>query len=220
MANCTRKIIARRRAFSLLEVVVAIAIFAIGMMAVVGLFTPVARSVGTSADLEAAARVADALRAKLQSMPANDVVALLKQSTGAGHALTEADARPDYNPTADAQILFASRDGSKIGGYNDTALWGPRTAALNPDREKYFEIALIRNEALTPLPVPAAEGEATPPDPAATAYLIAYTARLRWPAFVRDGATNAIQVGNNPAATVRFDHSMKQVMFVTGSVTR
>lgn len=209
-----------QRAFSLLEVVVAAAVFAIGMMAVVALFTPVARSVSTSADVEAATRVVDALRTKLQTMRPEDVIALLKNATGTGHELTDAEARPDYNPTTDPQVLFASRDGAKIGAYGDTSLWGVRTAALNPDREKYFEIVLIRNEALTPRAAPPVEGEATPPDPDATAHLIAFTIRLRWPAFAREGATSAIQVGSNPTGTVRFDHSMKQVLFVAGSVTR
>jgi len=48
--------------FSLIEVVVAVAIFAIGMVSVVGLFAPVARSVAASSDAEAAARVAEAVR--------------------------------------------------------------------------------------------------------------------------------------------------------------
>ena len=210
----------RRRGFSLLEVVVAVAIFGVGMLAVVGLFTPVAKSVSTSSDLESAARVADALRVKLQTMRVEDVIALLKKSSGTGHELSAADARPDYNPAADAQVLFANRDGSIIAGYND-AIWGPRTATSNPDREKYYEIALIRNEALSPLAAAAEEGATEPPpDPDATAFLIAYTARLRWPSFVREGPNGAAQFGANPTSTVRFDHSLKQVLFVSGSVTR
>lgn len=212
----------RGRAFTLLEVVVAIGIFAIGMMAIVGLFAPVARSVGGSAEAEVAARVADGLRAKLQAMPVSEVVALLKKSNGTRHELTDADNRPDYNPGNDVQVLFASRDGAKIGTYSDP-MWGTRTPTFNPDRDKFFEIALIRNEVLSPLAAPASDGT-DPAAPAAnpddTAFLIAYTARLRWPSFLPEGATGAIQVGSNPTAPVRFDHSMKQVMFFTGAVTR
>lgn len=210
----------RRGGFSLLEVVVAVGIFAVGMMAVVGLFTPVARSVSGSAEAETAARVADALRAKLQAMPVADVIALLKKSNGTRHELTDADGRPDYDPTKDAQVLFASRDGSKIGTYADV-VWGARSVQFNPDRDKYFEVALIRNETLTPLATTqSADLDATPVNPDDTAFLIAYTARLRWPMFVPEGAAGAMQVGSNPTGTVRFDHSMKQVMFFTGAVTR
>lgn len=196
----------------------AVGIFAVGMLAVVGLFAPVARSVGGSADAEAAARAADALRVKLQAMPFADVAALLKKSNGARHELTDADGRSDYNPAADAQILFANRDGSKVGTYSDP-VWIDPVTRRNSDAEKYFEIALVRNEALSPLATPAPEGE-PPADPDATAFLLAYTARLRWPAFVKDGGTGAVQVGSNPAAPVRFDHSAKQVMFFTGAITR
>lgn len=214
---------AGRPAFSLLEVVVAVGIFAVGMLAVVGLFTPVAKSVVSTTDAAVAAQVADALRTKLQTMPAADVIALLKNANGASHELTAEDARPDYNPTTDSKVLFANRDGSKIGGYTDP-VWGTRTATFNPDREKYFEIALVRNETLTPRTLPPV-GETTEPteppaDPDASAFLIAFTARLRWPMFIPDGVSGAIQVGSNTSNTVRFDHGQKQVMFFTGSVTR
>lgn len=216
---------ASRGAFTLLEVIVATGIFAVGMLAVVGLFTPVARSVGTSADAAAASRVADALRIKLQTLPPQDVIALLKNANNSRHELTDADQRSDYDPTKDAQILFASRDGTKIAAYAD-AVWGSRTPILNPDRDKYYEIALVRNEVLTPrataVEAPPAGDTTTepPPDPDTTAYLIAYTARLRWPAFIPEGASNAIQVGSSPTGNVRFDHSQKQVMYFSGSITR
>ena len=56
----------RRTAFSLIEVVAAVGIFAIGMVAVIGLFAPVAKSVGSLADAEAATNVAGLLTARLQ----------------------------------------------------------------------------------------------------------------------------------------------------------
>ena len=199
----------------------AVGIFAAGMLGVVALFTPVARSVSASADGEAAARVADALKMKLQSMPFLDVTALLKVSNGARHALTDTDARSDYNPATDAQILFASRDGGKVGVYADP-VWIDPVTNRNSDREKFFEIALIRNETLSPPVVgaPPSEEEPAPANPDATAFMLAYTARVRWPAFVKEGGAGAIQVGSNPSAGLRFDHSGKQVLFFTGSVTR
>jgi uncharacterized protein (TIGR02598 family) len=209
-----------KRAFSLIEVVVAVGIFAVGMVAIVGLFTPVARWVSSSSDADAATRVADALRTKLQAMPFGEVIALLKNTTGSGHEVSAADARGDYNPAADPQIVFASRDGSKVGVYADS-VWNDPATEQNTDREKFFEIALIRNDALSPRPIATepVEGE-TPVDPDATAFVLAYIARVRWPAFVNVGGAGAVQVGSNPSGTVRFDHSSKQVMFFTGAVTR
>ncbi|MBC7366067.1 MAG: hypothetical protein H7343_04520 [Undibacterium sp.] len=207
-------------AFSLLEVVVAIGIFALGIVAVIALFAPAAKSVSANSDTEAAARLATLISGELQRRvapgapsPFASVAALLKKSTAGGHQLTADDAKPDYDIATDPQLLFASRDGTKIGTYADTAVWG----APNSNREKFFEIALIRNESLSPLTDPAATN---PADPDATALLLAYTVRIRWPAFVALSGAGAQQVGANPAGAVRFDHSSKLSLFVTGVVSR
>lgn len=205
------------RAFSLIEVVVAIAIFAFGMVAILGLFAPVARSVSESADAEAAARLADVIRTKLRSLPATEVIALFKNSTSQGHELVDADLRSDYDLTADPQLLFASRDGAKIGLYADP-IWTNPTTRRNWDGEKFFEIALIRNEAISPKP--GSTGAAADAEPDALAAMLAYTVRVRWPAFFADTSTTAVQVGANPNATVRFDHSRKQVLYFAGSILR
>lgn len=197
------------RAFTLIEVVVALAIFTIGMIGVVGLFAPIAKSVTGNSEAEIAARVAGALALRLQAMPFSDVRALLKNATSKGHELTDADAKSDYDISKDAQLLFANRDGSKIGIYSDS-IWIDAATGRNSDREKFFEIALIRNETLSPN------------DPAgdATTNVLAYTARIRWPAYVPDTGTTAVLVGSNPSGTVRFDYSRKQMLFVAGAVTR
>ena len=193
----------------------ALGIFAIGMVAVIGLFSPVAKSVGDSADAEAATRVADLLSVKLQTLGLDAVAPLLKVKTGATtHELTTADATGNYNVAADPKLLFASRDGTKIGRYGDLTLWGvdPATRRAS-DREKYFEIALIRNETISPPPTDTAPDALLP--------VLAYTARVRWPAFVAlAGGTGSVQVGANPISTVPFDHSQKQVLFFSGAVTR
>lgn len=201
----------RPHAFTLLEVVVAVGVFAVGMVAVIGLLTPVARSVGDSADADAAARVADAVRAKLQTMPWATVAGMLKRTTGSGHELTIADNRSDYDLTKDAQLLFASRDGTKVGTYGDATLWLDPVTRRASDREKFFEVALIRNEDLSP-------GSEAFPD--ATAVVLGYTVRIRWPAFIADTATTTVQVGSNPTGSVRFDHSKKQALYFPGAVTR
>ena len=211
---------APRAAFSLIEVVVAIGIFAIGMVAILGLFSPVARSVTSSSDSEIAARVADALRAKLQNTAFDTVAGLLKVSTSAGHELAIADARSDYDLTRDAQLVFANRDGSKIGVYADP-IWIDPATRRNSDREKYFEIALIRNETISPKASTTtnADGTTTTVTPDKTADLLAYTARLRWPAFISDGGTGTVQFGAN-SGTIRFDHGKKQVLYFAGSILR
>jgi prepilin-type N-terminal cleavage/methylation domain-containing protein len=161
------------RAFTLLEVVVAVGIFAIGIIAAIGLFTPVARSVGEAADGEAASRLPDLVRVRLQTLGIDAVAPRLKVRTGAAaHELTTADGSGVYDVARDPQILFASRDGTKIGDYADP-IWIDPAIRQNSDREKYFEIALVRNETLSPR------------DPAsdALAPVLAYTARVRWPSF-------------------------------------
>ena len=110
----------RPKAFSLLEVVAAIGVFAVGMIAVLGLFTPTAKSVGEIADADASSKVASAVRTKLQSLGPAALVPLLKNAKASGHELTEADARPDYDLTKDPQLLFVSRDGTNMFDYFDT----------------------------------------------------------------------------------------------------
>jgi len=208
-----------RSAFSLIEVVVAIGVFAVGMVAVVALFAPVARSVAGSSDAEAAATVAERLRDELARRVAvvgsfAPVVALFKNTTANGsHEVTTADnaSSAATDPRRDTRLLFASRDGSKIAGYTDTAIWG--TGQVN-DAEKYFEITLIRLDALSP--------NTTAAD--ATSPTLAYTARIRWPAFVPDNAPanprRALPAGFNATAAVVFDRSQLQTFHVAGSITR
>jgi prepilin-type N-terminal cleavage/methylation domain-containing protein len=204
--------------FTLLEVVVAIGIFAIGMVAVIGLFGPVAKSVGDIADAEAATHVAELLSFQLQAQEAADLAAgtpfqslvkCLMVSTGKSHQLTLDDTNPNYNvadPAQNQNLMFASRDGTKIGAYSD-AVWG------GTDHDKFFEIALIRNETLSPV----AGDTATPPP-----LVLAYTARVRWPAFVAlAGSPSGFQPGQGaPGAVVPFDYSQKRVLFFAGTVTR
>jgi len=193
----------------------AVGIFAIGMVAVIGLFGPVAKSVGDVADAEAATHVAELLNVKLQTLesadlangaPFQSLAARLLVSTAKSHQLTLDDANPSYDIAADTtHLLFASYDGTKIGAYNDTKTW------TNGDGEKFFEIALIRNETVSP----------NDPVLDAAAPLLAYVARVRWPAFVAlAGSTAAVEVGSNPTGSVKFDYSQKRVLFFAGSVNR
>jgi prepilin-type N-terminal cleavage/methylation domain-containing protein len=208
----------RGRGFNLLEVVAAVGIFAIGMVAVLALFAPVATSVTGLADAEAATKVSEALRAQLQSIrpdPVGAVALLLKSSTTTGHQLTTDNANPNYDISKDTQLLFASRDGTKLAAYGD-ALWtiatGTNTRPHPSDLEKFFEITLIRNEAISP----------NDPTLDASALVLAYTVRVRWPAFVPDptNARDAVIFGSNTGGNVRFDYSQKGVLYFSGTVTR
>lgn len=186
------------------------------MTAVIGLYAPVAKSVGNVADAAIAGNVASVLGDELarRVLPARsfaDVAALLKVADDkGGHQLTAADNNPNAagsDPRTDPQLLFVSRDGSKIGGYADP-VWG------GSDLDKYFEVALMRNEALSP----------NHPENDATASFLVYTARIRWPAFVPDNTLGnlrrALPAGYNPGAALRFDRSQQQVLVIAGSVTR
>jgi type II secretory pathway pseudopilin PulG len=210
-----------RAAFSLIEVVAAVGIFAIGMVGVIGLLAPVTKSIAGVADAEAAARVADAVRARIQAL-GFDQGSLLIQDVA---TLRKNDADPAYNPNAGAahpQVIFGKLTG-EVAVYNPTAkTWRdydysaavsaaavsgpvPRTLA---DVDKFFEIDLIRNETLSPQ-----ANDATAP-------MIAYVIRVRWPAFVATTPTTAVQSGQSAGSQVSFDHSKKQVLFLTGTLLR
>jgi type II secretory pathway pseudopilin PulG len=193
-------------AFSLIEVVAAVAIFSISMVALLGLYTPIAQSVTHSNEAEAAARLTDALLSRLQLLPFDDVTALLKSNA----QLQAQDARGNYNPNdgSDARVIFATVGGE--AGIYDSArkAWIDSTGRLMPDREKFFEIALVRNDTLSPL---------ASDDVAA---FVAFNCRVRWPVFRPNAAGGGIQVGANQAGSVTQDHSRQQVLFFSGAVSR
>jgi prepilin-type N-terminal cleavage/methylation domain-containing protein len=204
-----------RRGFSLLEVVAAVAIFAVGMIGVLALFAPVTKSVASVSEAEAAARIAGAVRARLQAMPFADAAALLADAA----IVRKNDADPAYNPNDGAKhptVLFGKLNG-EIGLYDAAAkTWldtdfskAPPVTKPFSDAEKFFELDLIRNDTLSP-----ADADATAP-------LLAYTLRVRWPAFVATSSSTGVQSAQAPAGSaVAFDHSKKQVLFFTGFVTR
>lgn len=198
-------------AFSLIEVVAAIAIFAIGMVAVLGLFAPVTKSVSANRDAESAARVADAVRARMGTLPFATALALIQASAD----IQKHDADPAYNPNDGKHpaVLFARLNG-EVGVYDATAknwldasLPTPRAFS---DLDKFFEVDLIRNETLSPV----VDESLTP------SALIAYNIRVRWPVFQQTAPGTATQVGAAPGTQVPFDQSRKQVLFFTGSISR
>lgn len=211
-----------RNAFSLIEVVAAVAIFAVGMVAMLGLFAPVTKSVATVGDAEAAARVADAVRARLAALPFDTAVSLI-QTPG---NVRKNDGDGAYNPndgTKHPYVLFGKLNG-EVGVYDRAEVrpnWRDANNQIVANADKFFEIDLIRNETLSPLPKAPAEGEGPVVAPAPVPF-VAYTIRVRWPAFIPQPAGGAVQVGANPGAggPVPFDHSRKQVLFFTGVIRR
>jgi hypothetical protein len=195
-------------------VIAAVAIFAVGMVAVLGLFAPVAKSVSNVGDSEAAIRVADAVRARLQALPFDQILPLIQEVAD----VRRKDGDGAYNPndgTKYPAVLFGKLSG-EIGIYDatesrkawyDSSVPTPQRMA---DADKFFEIDLIRNETLTPK----ADDALAP--------MVAFTIRVRWPAFMASSSGAPVQVGANPAGggQVPFDHSKKQVLFFSGSIMR
>ena len=205
----------RTHGFSLIEVIAAVVIFAIGMVAMLGLFAPITKSVATVSDSESAARVADAVRARLLALGFDRALTLVQETA----VVRRKDADGNYNPN-DGQkypaVIFGKLSGD-VGIYNDTGDsrrdWYD-SAVPTPQRmangDKFFEIDLIRNDALSPK-----AGDAT-------AAMVAFNIRVRWPAFLPSSSGVAVQVGANPGGggAVPYDHSKKSVLFFTGSILR
>jgi uncharacterized protein (TIGR02598 family) len=182
----------RSSAFSLVEVVVAVGIFAISIVAVIGLLGPTNKSVAEVRDSDDATRVVSAIQAELQNISISST-----GFTNVGSYL-QATAPVDpadgvaYTTSYKAYTFYASRDASKIALGNDT-----RVPPIFPDnKQKYFEIVLIRNTTLSP---------STTTDQ--TSGFIAYTMRLRWPAY-------------NPDGSEFTGHTQKNVLLVPGAVHR
>jgi prepilin-type N-terminal cleavage/methylation domain-containing protein len=201
-------------AFSLIEVIAAVVIFAIGMVAALGIFAPVTKSVANVSDAEIGARVADSVRARLQALPFDRALTLIQEVAD----VRKKDGDGTYNPndgTKYPAVIFGKLSGD-IGIYDsgeNRKKWydsSVPTPQVVDDADKYFEVDLIRNETLSPKSADA------------TAAMVAFTMRVRWPAFLRASSGNPVQVGANQAGggPVPFDHSKKQVLFFTGSIQR
>jgi len=192
-----RSSVRRCAGFSLVEVVVAVGIFAISIVAVIGLLAPTSKNVAAVRDTDDAARVISALQGKLQEIAStssgfSNINSYLKDS-----APNPADGTAYGNPTT---ALYSSRDGSRMGLANDNVTFtenGTYVAGREP--QKYFEITLIRNGTLSP----------SNQDLANVGFL-AFTIRLRWPAYVTEGTQ----------LTEFTQHSQKSVLLVPASVHR
>lgn len=201
-----------RKGFSLVEVVVAVGIFALAIVGVIGLLSPTTKAVGDVSDSDAATRVVSIVQSELQAL-ASTSAGWNSFTTGSNAILRLSSevAAYDNNPPSDYSsvpyVLFASKDGGIVGAYSSTKWDGGTT--LEKDGRKFFEIILIRNWSpgdSTADPPIAASGLSNPANDTTAGYL-AYTIRLRWPAFLPNGVRVT-------------DNSQKNVLIVPAAVTR
>lgn len=109
----------RSHGFSLVEVVVAVGIFAVAIVGVIGLLAPTTQSISNVSDSDSASRVISAIQSGLQSGGYSSVkAALLAPNTQ----------------------FYATKDGSKVGVSTDTTKW-----VAGQNQEKFFEFKLVRN---------------------------------------------------------------------------
>ena len=164
----------KTRGFSLVEVVVAVGIFAIAILAVVGLLVPISSSVTDLAESDDATRIINRVETGLNSYGFMNVAAALKTDI----QIAADDADVAYDPKADTKVFYATRDGAVLAPYAPVASWsanGTLTTPKERDSIKFFEITLIRNADLSKAA-----------DDASAGYL-AFNILLRWPAFSGDG---------------------------------
>lgn len=107
------------RGFSLVEVVVAVGIFALAIVGVIGLLGPTSKNITNVSDSDSASRVIAVIQSGLQKAGYDSIKNALN---------------------APSTQFYATKDGSKVGVSTDTTLW---TGGQN--QEKFFEFKLVRN---------------------------------------------------------------------------
>jgi type II secretory pathway pseudopilin PulG len=193
-----------KSAFSLVEVVVAIGIFSLAIVGVIGLLSPTTKAVTDVADSDSASRVVSMLQSLASTSAGwSDFTtgsnAMLRLSSDV--ATYDGTLNPNYSSLS--YVYFASKDGGIVGNY-DSAKWGGAAESqLKKDAKKFFEVVLIRNWNPTASP---ASGLSDPANDNTAGYL-AYTIRLRWPAYLPDGTRIS-------------DHTLQRVLIVPAAVTR
>jgi prepilin-type N-terminal cleavage/methylation domain-containing protein len=95
--------IRRVAGFTLIEVVIAVGIFAVAVSVMLGLLPSVTRSSGRSNDTLNALRLPDGLRIELKRM-----------ATTGGFAALAAQIKPLADPLSDTCVLVATRDASRV----------------------------------------------------------------------------------------------------------
>ena len=114
------------RGFSLVEVIIAVGIFATAVVLILALLSPLTRQAGASADILTALRLPDVVRTELQRM----------SMTGGFDALA-GQAKPMAATLPSTLALATSRDATRLQPLNYLP---PATAGQIPQAEQYFLI--------------------------------------------------------------------------------
>lgn len=152
------KVSVKNRAFSLVEVVVAVGVFAIAVVAVIGMLVPINQSIANVQDGDDAARVAQVIQLELQKAPFASVQGFIRNGT----------------------VLYSNKSGRIVAPDADSR-WdvdGVGGVTLDEQAAKFFQITLELNSVLSP------NGD----DVALyTGGYLAFTIIMRWPGYTGDG---------------------------------
>lgn len=153
-----KKAFFRRTAFSLVEVVVALGVFAIAVVAVIGMLVPINQSIADIQDGDDASRVAQVIQSELQKVSFANLQGFLKNGT----------------------VLYANKSGSIVAPDTDPK-WdvdGVDGVTLDEQSAKFFQIKLELNSDLSP------NGDNAV---LYTGGFLAFTIVMRWPGYTGDG---------------------------------
>lgn len=147
----------KKCAFSLVEVVVAVGVFAIAVVAVIGMLVPINQSIANVQDGDDAARVAQVIQSELQKASFTNVQGFIRNAT----------------------VLYANKSGRIVAPDADPR-WdvdGVGGVTLDEQSAKFFQITLELNSALS------LNGDLA----AYTGGYLAFTIVMRWPGYTGDG---------------------------------
>jgi type II secretory pathway pseudopilin PulG len=154
----SKKMSLKEDAFSLVEVVVAVGVFAIAVVAVIGMLVPINQSIANVQDGDDASRVAQVIQSELQKASFSSVQGFIKNGTVLYANKAGSIVAPDADPKWDA-------DG--VGG-----------VTLYEQSAKFFQIKLELNADLSP------NGDDTA---LYAGGFLAFTIVMRWPGYTGDG---------------------------------
>lgn len=144
-------------AFSLIEVIVALAICAAAIALSVAFLTALQRAASQRLEHRIAAELPAALVAQLRRQPFDDVLARLKTTA----ELERDDRLPHHDAITAPRLVFADRSG-EVFSPGDAAVWDKRNV------RRFFELTLVRDDRL-------------PGDATVSSACLVFAVRVRWP---------------------------------------